>query len=65
MSELRVVLMHLVDLAWFDVELWESEVTLLKNVFLVKLWNTLQIRPLPSIKHNLSKVRFVLNCSLS
>ena len=36
MSELRVVLMHLVDLAWFDVELWESEVTLLKNVFLVK-----------------------------
>ena len=57
--------MHLVDRAWFHVEFWESEVALLKNVFLVKLWNTLEIRSLPSVEHDLSKVRLVLDSSLS
>ena len=65
MSELWVVLVHLVDWARFDVEFWESEVALLENVFLVKLWNAFQIRSLPSIKHYLSKIGLVLNSSLS
>ena len=57
--------MHLVDRTWFHVEFWEPEVALLKNVFLVKLWNTLEIRSLPSVEHDLSKVRLVLDSSLS
>ena len=63
-SELWVVLVHLVDWHWFSVEFRESKVTLLENVFLVELRNAFQIRSLPSIKHYLSKVGFVLIYSL-
>jgi hypothetical protein len=64
MSELWMMLMHLIDWHWFSVELWQSEVSLIENVLLVKLWNALHIRSGPSIEHHLSKVRFVLNGSI-
>jgi len=39
MGKLWMVLVHLVDWARFDIQFWESEVSSLENVFLVKLWN--------------------------
>jgi hypothetical protein len=39
MGKLWMVLVHLVDWARFDIEFWKSEVSLLEDVFLVKLWN--------------------------
>jgi hypothetical protein len=59
-GKLRVMLVHLVDRHGFHVDLWESEVTLLKNIFLVELWNTLHVGSGPSFEHDLSEVGLVL-----
>ena len=55
-----MVLMHFVKRTWLNVKFWQSKVTLLENIFLVKLWDTLAIGLVPSIKHNLSEIGFVL-----
>jgi len=60
MSKLRMMLVHLVYWHWLCVDFWESEVTLLKNVFLVELWNTFHVGSCPSFEHDLSKIRLVL-----
>lgn len=59
-GELRVMLVHLVDWHGFHVDFWESEVALLKNIFLVELWNTLHVGSGPSFEHDLSEVGLVL-----
>lgn len=59
-GKLRVMLVHLVDWHGFHVDLWESEVALLKNIFLVELWNALHVGSGPSFEHDLREVRLVL-----
>ena len=51
--------MHFVESTWLSVEFWQSEVTLLENIFLVKLWDTLAISLIPSIEHDLGEIRSV------
>ena len=51
--------MHFVERTWLNVDFWQSEVTLLENILLVKLWDTLAIGLVPSIEHDLSEIRFV------
>ena len=52
--------MHFVERTWLNVYFWQSEVTLLENIFLVKLWDALAIGLVPSIQHDLGEIRFVL-----
>ena len=51
--------MHFVERTWLNVEFWQSEVTLLENIFLVKLWDTLAIGLIPSIEPDLGEIRSV------
>tara|TARA_B100000780_G_C21074485_1_gene432513 strand:- start:973 stop:1260 length:288 start_codon:yes stop_codon:yes gene_type:complete len=51
--------MHFVKSTWLNVKFWQSEVTLLENIFLVKLWNTFAISLVPSIEHDFGEIRFV------
>jgi hypothetical protein len=54
-----MVLMHIYESTWLSVEFWQSEVTLLENIFLVKLWDTLAIGLIPSIEHDLGEIRSI------
>lgn len=56
--------MHFVKRTWLNVNFWQSEVTLLENIFTVKLWDTFAIGLVPSIKHNLGEIRFVFPYSV-
>ena len=59
-GKLRVMLVHIVNWHGLHIDFGESEVALLKYIFLVELWNTLHVGSGPSFEHDLREVRLVL-----
>ena len=52
MCEFGVVLVHVVNRAWHLIKAGQPKVALLKDIFVVKLWNGHHVGPLPSIVHD-------------
>ena len=51
-GEFGVVLVHVVNRAWHLIKAGQPKVALLKDIFVVKLWNGHHVGPLPSVVHD-------------